>query len=133
MKRDHVKPEKFVESIAQGKTIREALLDAGKSAKQARKGISAVNQQMMKGLAKEGYRLVALSEQFTQEQWGKIAIGRLIQNAMLGKDGGCLSAKQLGQHRDLQLWQPETVAGVIVLQTPTKISENVGKILEAEE
>lgn len=127
----------FAEKMVEGCSIRESMMAAGYSEKQANKGKRAINKRMLKAMAAEGYKLADLAKQFTTKDLGDIAIGRLVTNAMIGKDGGAISAKTLGSHRDLNLWQPDNQAGVIVLQVPQSIQlmseEEKQKMLNPEE
>jgi hypothetical protein len=53
----------------------------------------------------------------------------------ISKDGGSMSAKILGSDSELNMWTPENMQGVIILQTPEKLRdpEVLKKMLEAEE
>jgi hypothetical protein len=51
--------------------------------------------------------------------------GRLSENVTQGKDKGALSAKILGSDSELNLWQPEMMTGVIVLQQPSSVSDKM--------
>lgn len=110
--------QEFAKKMVAGCSIRESMISAGYSEKQANKGKRAINKRMLKAMAAEGYKLADLARQFSIKDLGDIAIGRLVTNAMIGKDGGALSAKALGSHKDLNLFQSDAVTGMIVLQMP---------------
>jgi nucleoid DNA-binding protein len=122
----------FAKEMAAGNSIKQSMITAGYSEKQASKGVKAISQKMLKALSKEGVKLADFGKQFSLDELKNVAIGRLVQNAITGKDGGVMSAKTLGSHRDLNLWTPEQMAGVIVLQAPTFAAENKAKLLADE-
>jgi hypothetical protein len=124
----------FAKQMVAGNSIKQSMIAAGYSEKQASKGKAAVSNKMLKALAAEGYKMADFGKQFSMDELKNIAIGRLVTNSITGKDGGVMSAKTLGSHRDLNLWTPEQMAGVIVLQAPNFAVENKAKMLaEAED
>jgi len=53
----------------------------------------------------------------------KLILSRLGENIVQGKDSGTQSAKVLGSHRDLNMWKSVRLSGVIILQTPPRLSD----------
>jgi hypothetical protein len=123
----------FAQEMARGNSLRQSMIAAGYSEKQAGKGIKSVSKAMMRAMKNEGVKMADFGKSLDMDTLKHIAIGRLATNAIQGKDGGCLSAKQLGSHRDLNLWAAESQAGVIVISVPNHISENKSKLLESSE
>jgi hypothetical protein len=58
-----------------------------------------------------------------------LALGRLAENAIKGKDGGAQSAKILGSHREFNAWTPDNQMGVILLNCPKEILEHKDEML----
>lgn len=115
-----------------GHTIYKSLMDAGYCESQAKQGWAGVPKKVIQLIAKKGARLVEFGsiDAATQE---KLVRGRLVYNTIKGSDKGVLSAKALGSDRRVAMFQPDAVAGIIVIQAPTRIAEDQQKILEAEE
>ena len=109
-----------------GTKVSEALIAAGYSKTQANKGWESVPKSVIKLLPKKTRMLMDRGKALAAEKrdMEHLIIGRLADNVTAGKDGGSLSAKILGSHRDLNLWQPEGLAGVIVLNAPKSLLEN---------
>lgn len=124
------RPKAFAKNLAEGNSIRQSMIQAGYSEKQANKGKAAISKKMLKALSKEGYKMAEFGKQFSLDEIKHTVIGRLMTNAISGKDGGVMSAKTLGSHRDLNLWTPEQMAGIIVLNAPTQVIDNKAKLLE---
>lgn len=115
-----------------GDSLKKVLMDAGYSESTASRGWESVPNRALKLLSRKGLRLKALGEidAATQET---LVRGRLVYNTIKGSDKGVLSAKALGSDRRVAMFQPDAVAGIIVIQAPTRIAEDQQKILEAEE
>lgn len=119
----------FARKMKEGCSIRESMIAAGYSEKQANKGQKAISKKMMGAMAKEGIKMADFAKQFTTKDLGDIVVGRLVTNAMVGRDGGVMSAKTLGSHKDLNLWTQESQAGVIVINMPHISEEHLKQLL----
>jgi hypothetical protein len=111
--------------LRNGKPICAELEKAGFSHNQSRKGMRTVMRSrilrrafliekdaIMKGKPKEELGL-------NLEQAEGLIVDRLRKNIKAGKDNAVMSAKLLGSHKKLNLWQPENQTGIIVINTPT--------------
>jgi hypothetical protein len=52
----------------------------------------------------------------------EIVRAKLLQNVATGRDEAVGSLKLLGQDRELSLWQPDSQAGIIVIQMPASFT-----------
>jgi len=109
--------------LADGMPIKRALIAAGYSDAQARKGVAAIRSRA--GLCQA---LVEESKRWTPEARAALVRGRLIWNVIHGVDHGVRSAKILGSEKGLSMWQPQNQTGVIVIHAP----RNADKLLEFE-
>lgn len=103
--------------LVRGASITRAMTASGYSAAQARKGRAAVLSRagMRAALREQLEQMAALADAFPPELQEKVIVSRLLQNIVEGRDRAAQSCKQLGQHRELNLWQSESQAGVVVL------------------
>lgn len=121
------------EQVSKGKLkIGEALISAGYSRAQAAKGWDSVPDAVKRMLPQKAMKLIKLGnvDPKTQE---KIVRGRLVENTLKGKDGGSMSAKILGSDKRLNMWQPEIQQGVVILNPPAAILDNLDHLLESDE
>jgi hypothetical protein len=125
------KEEQFAKGISEGKTIKDAMIDAGYPKSRALRGTAGLTKKMVRAMADEGYKLAEFGKSLDLETLKNIAIGRLATNAIQGKDGGVMSAKQIGQHKDIGLWVAESMAGVIMINVPNQAIENKSKVIDA--
>jgi hypothetical protein len=98
-----------------------ALEQAGWPPTQARKGLAKVPLAVYGMLSKKGQSLIKLGEETAKEDRRHLVRGRLIENITKGTDKGAMSAKILGSDSELNMWQPELQAGLVVLQVPQQI------------
>ena len=100
--------------LADGVPIKRALIAAGYSDAQARKGVAAIRSRagLCQALVEEGRR-------WTPEAREALIRGRLIWNVIHGVDHGVRSAKLLGSEKGLSMWQPASQVGMVVLQAPS--------------
>ena len=109
--------------VHEGKSLAEALPLGGFSAKQARKGITKILKTrpvLMKAIADEWKKLEKkhgplINNHKLRE---RAVLTRLIDNVKMGRDKGVASCKLLGQHRDSNLWAPESMTEIIVIECP---------------
>ena len=99
--------------LADGVPIKKALILAGYSDAQARKGVAAIRSRagLCQALVEEGRR-------WTPEAREALIRGRLIWNVIHGVDHGVRSAKRLGSEKGLSMWQADSQVGMVVLQAP---------------
>jgi hypothetical protein len=111
------------------------LRQAGWSELQSKKGYAAVPADVLAMLPKKTKALMDKGRALKgdKDAMENLILGRLGENIANGKDAGTQSAKVLGSHRDLNMWTPDQLAGVIILETPKNIAEKAAKMLEAEE
>jgi hypothetical protein len=114
----HAKLAKLLEA---GTPVCSALEQAGWPPTQARKGIAKVPLAVYGMLSKSAQRLIKLGKVTDREARKHLVRGRLIENITKGTDKGAMSAKILGSDSELNMWQPELQAGMIVLQVPQQI------------
>lgn len=104
-------------------TYGEALLEAGYSELQGKKGRAAVPDCVWRNLGRNSKKLIALGEVDPKMQ-EKIVRGRLMDNTIRGKDGGAMSAKILGSDKRVAMWTPEQQNNVLILQAPTHVDSD---------
>ena len=123
---------KLASLLAQDIPVGEALRTAGWSDRQSAKGWEAVPDAVFTKLPKKMQRLVSLGKNTDKDTRKHIIRGRLIDNAIQGKDGGAMSAKILGTETDLNMWQPEINQGIIVLNAPQCALDRKEEMLKDE-
>ena len=115
--------------LAMDTPVGEALRAAGWSQRQSMKGWDAVPDRVLAQLPKKAQRLVALGKNTDKNTRKHIVRGRLLQNAIQGKDGGAMSAKILGSDSELNMWQPDIQAGLVVLTMPQSMLDRKAELL----
>jgi hypothetical protein len=129
-KEQHKKLAKLLEA---GEPVCSALEKAGWSPTQAAKGTSKVPLAVYGMLSNKAKRLIKLAKGATKDDREGLVIGRLMENTANGTDKGSLSAKYLGSTRELNLFTPDQMTGVVVLQTPQAIIDAGPDLLKAPE
>ena len=86
----------FAQAVSKGQSLKDAMLVAGYAESTASRGRASLSKPMLDALAKQGAQLEYLGGAVSPEQQEKIARGRLLLNALRGKDEGVQSAKLLG-------------------------------------
>jgi acyl transferase domain-containing protein len=110
--------------LRRDKPISRALEAAGYSKKQAGKGMSRVkdNQILRRAFAEEKAKILAeLAEsgpELNSDQTERLIVNRLKDNIVRGKDVAVMSAKLLGSHKKLALWEADSRTGVILVSAP---------------
>ena len=110
--------KKLANLLGQNMPVSEAMVKAGWSEASAAKGWKKVPQGVIKMLPKNTQRLINLGKTTPADDMRALVHGRLIDNVTRGSDKGAQSAKILGSSRDLNLWTPDQLSGVIILQAP---------------
>jgi len=111
--------------LRKGKTVFEALVTCGYAEKQAAKGLQVVKrvnalrvafQEESAKIEKELAEAPLLPNSWNARE--QLILTRLEKNIKAGKDGGALSAKLLGSHKALNLWEVDSRTGVIIVNAP---------------
>jgi len=123
--------KKLAQLLSDNVPVGEALVQAGWSERQAKKGMAAVPDKVLAVLPKKMKRLINLGK-MDKERRKDLIRGRLVDNIVQGKDGGAQSAKILGSDQELNLWTPDQQLGVIVLNAPQRLLDNKDAILAEE-
>jgi hypothetical protein len=124
--------QKLANLLGKGVPVSKAMVQAGWSENQAAKGWSKVPQAVLTALPKSAQRLVALGRDTDKETRRHIVRGRLLDNSLKGKDGGSMSAKILGSETELNMWQPDIQAGLVVLTVPQSVIDRKADLLKDE-
>lgn len=118
-KRDQIRRARAVAANLQaGDTIKDAMVKAGYSEGQASRGIAAVPDRVWRLLGKDSKQLAARGAALTVETLKNLAMGRMADNLVEGKDKAAMTLKLAGSHRDLNLWTPDSQVGVVILNSP---------------
>jgi hypothetical protein len=124
--------EKFGELVAQGVTIKDAMLQAGYSAKQARKGRAALSKPMVDAALANGIDMASIGARLDPTFVENAIAGKLYQNMIAGENGGNEAAKLLGGMKKYDTFRPESQTGVVIIQAPAAFREEIeAKMLEA--
>jgi hypothetical protein len=67
-------------------------------------------------------RFIKLGKETEREDRNHLIRGRLIHNVTEGTDKGAMSAKILGSDSELNMWQPDQMTGMIILQVPPQLA-----------
>jgi hypothetical protein len=115
----------FARAYANGVPLKRALIQAGYSPAQAKKGMAIVNRSkgLREAVAGQGRLLRELGRDITAQDQENLVRGRLVLNTIQGNDKGTASAKTLGSDKRLSMWQPEVQQGVIVLSMPPALQD----------
>ena len=112
--------------LLEGKPIRTALLEAGYSRASANQGMARIKRSvpLATAYAQEIERLKKLPVP-PAEVRAQIVRAKLLENLRNNRDNAVQSLKLLGQDRELSLWQPEATQGVILIQLPKDLPEDL--------
>lgn len=123
----------FARAYATGVSLKRALIQAGYSPAQARKGMAIVNRSrgLREAIAEQGRLVRELGRGITPQDQENLVRGRLVLNTIRGIDSGTASAKALGSDKRVSMWGTENQQGIIVLNMPAlQDSEAVRRLLE---
>ena len=114
----------FARAYAEGMPLKHALIQAGYSPAQAKKGWVTVNKSkgLRNALAERGRLLCELGRINTFDQ-ELLVRGRLVWNTIFGVDRGVVSTKALGGEKRLSMWRPDIQQEAIVLHVPTTVQD----------
>jgi hypothetical protein len=113
--------------LANGVPIKQALVAAGYSEAQARKGVAAIKSRA--GLCQA---LVEEARHWTPEVRAALIRGRLIWNVIHGVDRGARSAKLLGAEKDVSMWLKTEQQGVVGVSTRASFPEYNQRLLDED-
>lgn len=139
MRRDPFKSaqqhQEFARAYVAGVPLTRALVLAGYSPKQAKKGMAIVNRStgLRQAIAEHGRLLADLGGSITVQQQENLVRGRLVLNTIRGTDKGTLSAKTLGSERRVSMWQSDIQRGLVILNSPTGELGNKEHLLGTDE
>lgn len=125
----------FARAYVGGATLKLALVRAGYSPSQARKGWAIVNRSkgLRQAIAEYSKLLAVLGESISVQQQESLVRGRLVLNTIRGTDNGTLSAKILGGEKRVSMWQNNTQRGLVILNPPTGELGNKEHLLGTDE
>jgi hypothetical protein len=114
----------FARAYASGVPLKRALIQAGYSPAQAKKGWVIVRRSrgLLDALAEQGKVLVHLGRSITGDDQEALVRGRLVWNTIFGLNAGVASAKALGSDKRVSMWKPEAQHGIVVLAAPNGVS-----------
>lgn len=113
--------QEFARAYVAGAPLKRALVLAGYSPKQAKKGMVIVNRSkgLRQAIAEHGKLLAELGGNITVQQQENLVRGRLVLNTIRGVDKGTLSAKVLGSENRVAMWQSDTKHGLVIIESPS--------------
>lgn len=118
--------------LAEGATVKDALLAGGYSENVAKMGRKALSDRVWNQLVVDGKKYGDFAREFKPEERADLVRGKLLENAIRGKDVACNSLKLIGQDKDVGMFQSDTQVGVIVLQVPQSITNSTLPVLDGE-
>jgi hypothetical protein len=126
----HVKPpEEKHRKVARdvlrkGKSLYDALVAAGYTVKQAKKGMQRVEQSngLRVAFQKEAQRIEQDAKKAplfpTEGALEGLIMSRLEKNIIKGEDKAVMSCKLAGSHKKLSLWEVDSRTGIIIVSAP---------------
>jgi hypothetical protein len=127
--------QEFARAYVAGAPLKRALILAGYSPKQAKKGMAIVNRSkgLRMAIAQHGKLLAELGGNITAEEQENLVRGRLVLNTIRGTDGGTPSAKILGSEKRVSMWRSDIQSGLVILNSPTGELRNKEHLLGTDE
>ncbi len=124
--------------IAGGSTISAAMMKAGYSPAQAKKGRAglpeAVKVELRRRLGERWAELVRTGKQLQDpEELRHGLVGALVSNVANGQDRAPQSLKMLGQLRGVEAFTPENQTGLIIVELPQGVRDHTGAMVSAQE
>jgi predicted outer membrane protein len=104
--------------ILNDEPVSAALREAGYSESTSKLGKAGISQTLWAEIAAQAKEMGALGKKFDPEAVESVIEGRLARNTILGKSDGNEAAKLWGSMKKHQLFQADSMTGVIVLQAP---------------
>jgi hypothetical protein len=109
--------KKAARRLVNGDSPKEVLLAAGYSANVAKRG--KLPKVLIRAIAATGKQFQEIGKELNAETVTNTVKGRLFYNTITGESKGIDAAKALGSMKEYQLFQPDSLTGVIVLQQPS--------------
>ena len=120
--------QQLAQNLDAGMSKKAAMVQAGWSEGQSKKGkIPRAVYALMQTNSKH---LIKLGRSITPADQESLVRGKLVDNVNTGKDQSVQSAKLLGQDRRVNMFTPEQLTGIIVLQPPYMTPEQREKALQ---
>ena len=118
--------QEFARAYVTGVPLKRALVLAGYSPKQAKKGMVIVNRSkgLRQAIIEHARLLVELGSNISAREQVNLVRGRLVLNTIRGIDKGTSSARALGSEKRVSMWRPENEMGVLVISPPASFDEN---------
>jgi hypothetical protein len=121
--------KKLASLLGDGAAVGAAMIEAGYSKQAAAQGWAKVPKVVLGILPKKAKKLITLGREIGKDDRRAMVLGRLMENTTQGKDGGAMSAKILGSDRELNMWQPDSQTGLIVLNAPNWTEEQMKQMM----
>ena len=120
MSKTALQHQQFARAITGGAGVTSALIEAGYSPAQARKGWAIVNKSrgLRMAIAHQARLLIELGRAVSPEEQECLVRGRLIYNVLIGTDKGTASAKALGNDKRVAMFTADTQQGIVVINPP---------------
>jgi hypothetical protein len=116
----------FVKVIERNGPMNEALLAAGYTPAQAKKGKAKLPAVLVRALIEHGgRRYMEMGQALSAQEQELIVRGRLLANAISGKDQAVKSLELMGKDRRVNMFTPDSQVGIIVLGDATKVSADL--------
>lgn len=112
--------------LVEGKPIYRAMIDAGYSRNTAVNGRQGVSAKIIRAMGKHGRKFIDLGRISAEDQELMVR-GRLVANTIEGKDSGVMSAKALGTDRRVNMFTPENMVGIQIINAPKEMSAAIVK------
>jgi hypothetical protein len=103
--------------LVNGDRPKDVLLAAGYSENVAKRG--KLPKVLVRAIAAMGRQFQDIGKELNAETVTNTVKGRLFYNTITGESKGIDAAKALGSMKEYQLFQPDSLTGVIVLQQPS--------------
>ena len=115
--------QEFARAYVAGAPLTRALVLAGYSTKQAKKGMAIVNRSkgLRQAIAECGKLLAELGGNVTVQQQENLVRGRLVLNTIRGTDNGTASAKALGSEQRVSMWRTNDYQGLVIVSAPPNL------------
>lgn len=112
---------KVAETLESGASLKDALLAGGYSESMAARGMSTVQSSgpLIRILVETGH-YSGLSAQLAPEDIKDFVAGKLVENAVDGKDRAPQSLKMLGSIKGVDMFQQEQIIGGMILNIPSE-------------
>lgn len=106
----------FKRTYAETNSIKQAALSAGYSEHTSNMGLKPLPKQLVNYVVNRQRRMdktAALARLTSAQFQEEFVRGRLIENALAGKDSSCNSLKLLGQDRRVNMFTPDQQLGIV--------------------